>query len=209
MRRSFLCLASGGLLVATAIAAELVITAFNSNGELTWTNSFTNNATYRVEWAGSSAGPWQKFDALTNLTLLSATSNAVTVKVPMVYRVLWLDAPAHAGTYNFSEFYMDGSLVVTGRLSLSAQTHPLTGTWELRQPEGSTNYVGPQTGIGTLYGSLTGSNLFLQLGPGRGDEHISLSGDFVGNTCTGSWYACGIVCIRAGTFIAEKQSGPE
>ena len=76
-----------GVLAVTALAGELVITSFSPNGELTWTNS-VSNATYRVEWAGCATGPWTNFDALTKLTLLSATNNSVTVKVPMFYRVV-------------------------------------------------------------------------------------------------------------------------
>src|SRR6266508_627050 len=117
-----------GAFVGLVLADAAVITSLNRNGELTWTNS-VSNATYRVEWASSAEGPWNKFDVLTNLTLLSATSNVVTVKVPMFYRVAWLDAAAHAGTYNYSGYDAQGSLVVTGRLVLSAETNPLTGLW--------------------------------------------------------------------------------
>src|SRR5213594_934791 len=86
-----------GFLIVPALVAELIISSFNQNGELTWTNSAATNATYRVEWASSATGPWSSFDSLTNLTLLSATSNVVTVKVPMFYRVVWLDAPTATG----------------------------------------------------------------------------------------------------------------
>src|SRR5437867_6616879 len=116
-------------LAITGLAAELVISAFNGNGELTWTNSVSSNATYRVEWAGSATGPWNKFDALANLTLLSATSNVVTVKVPTFYRVVWVDAPPQAGIWNYSGFDPNGSLIVTGRLTISASTNPVTGSW--------------------------------------------------------------------------------
>src|SRR6266496_5627897 len=81
-----------GVLALTTVAAELVITSFNQYGELTWTNTTeiiptypnpeAGKASYRVEWASSASGPWNKFDSLTNLTLLSATTNSVTVKVP-------------------------------------------------------------------------------------------------------------------------------
>ena len=71
MKKSFL-FGLASVVVVTLSAAQVVITSFTANGELTWTNSLSN-ATYRVEWAGSATGPWTNFDALTNLTLLSAT----------------------------------------------------------------------------------------------------------------------------------------
>src|SRR5436309_15411903 len=99
MDKKVLLVLIGGC-VGLVLADDVVITSLNRNGELTWTNS-VSKATYRVEWASSAEGPWSKFDVLTNLTLLSATSNVVTVKVPMFYRVVWLDAAAHAGTYSY------------------------------------------------------------------------------------------------------------
>jgi hypothetical protein len=79
-------------LLTPAWAAELAITSLTSDGSLTWTNS-VSNATYRVEWAGTATGPWQRFDALTNLSSIAATNVVVTVQVPMYYRFAWLDAP--------------------------------------------------------------------------------------------------------------------
>ncbi len=56
MRKSLL-LGFGSLVAVAVLAAEVVISSLNPNGELTWTNS-VSNATYRVEWGGSSTGPW-------------------------------------------------------------------------------------------------------------------------------------------------------
>jgi hypothetical protein len=65
MKKSF-SLGLAVVLAVAAVAAELVITSFDHTGNLTWTNIFSN-AAYRVEWASSVTGPWNKFDALTNL----------------------------------------------------------------------------------------------------------------------------------------------
>jgi hypothetical protein len=100
-------------------AADLAITLFTSAGRLTWTNS-VSNATYRIEWAGTAEGPWQRFDALTHLTSIAAASTVVTVQVPMCDRVVWLDAPAHAGTYRYSGYEEGGGMIVAGNR---------TGSW--------------------------------------------------------------------------------
>jgi len=97
--------------VAVVACAQMVITSLEKNGNLTWTNS-VSNATYRVEWASSVTGPWQKFDALTNLSLLSATSPAVTVKVPMLYRVVWLDPPMPVGVWDYWGYDYHGGILV-------------------------------------------------------------------------------------------------
>src|ERR1051325_9316585 len=111
-----------------AWAGEIVITSFPGNGTLTWTNS-VSNATYRVEWAQSLTNQWQSFDALTNLNSISATSRVVTVEVPMVYRVVWTDAPEPAGEYLYNAFDASGALVVTGRLALVTITNTFIGAW--------------------------------------------------------------------------------
>ena len=194
----------GGLLAMPVLIAELIITPFNQNGGLTWTNSAATNAAYRVEWASSATGPWNRFDALTNLTLLSATNNVVTVKVPMFYRVVWLDAAAQAGAYNYSGYDTAGSLVVTGRLVLSAETNPLAGLWDFQRTGTSTNDIGPQIGNGNLEGSVTGSQIWINLNPGWADNNVFLAGNLVGNSFTGRWDYSAFSWRASGTFKADK-----
>ena len=189
--------------VGLVLADDLIITSFNRNGELTWTNSVAN-ATYRVEWASSAEGPWNKFDALTNLTLLSATTNVVTVKVPMFYRVVWLDAAAYAGTYNYAGYDSQGSLVVTGRLFMSAATNLLTGTWSLQRVGSSTADIGPQVGNGQLVGSGTGGQIWINLNPDWADNNVILGGNLMGNNFTGRWDYSGFTWRAGGTFKADK-----
>jgi len=192
-----------GLLTA-AWAADLAITSFTSDGSLTWTNS-VSTATYRVEWAGTAQGPWQRFDALTNLSSITATSNLVTVQVPMFYRVVWLDAPQHAGTYRYSGYEDGGGLVITGRITLSAQTNPVSGTWSLRQAGDAIGPIGPQVGEGQLRGILSGSQLGVDLNPGWADNNVGLNGRLTGNAWTGSWsYSTFGGAINGGPFTAEK-----
>ncbi len=193
-----------GLLAGSVVTAQLVITSFNHNGKLTWTNTVPN-ATYRVEWANSATGPWKHFDALTNLTLLSATSNVVSVKVPAFYRVVWMDPPPPdpVGDWQYSAYRTQGTLIVTGRLSIiTFQSNEVSGTW-------SFGYAGqPQphpVGEGQLDGSLSGFSLFLNLNPSGGnDDYFFLDGKMIGNRYEGLWTYCGSFCYPSGAFIAIK-----
>ena len=74
---------------ASVYAEELQITAFHSNGVLTWSNR-VSSAQYRVEWATTPSSLWH-----TNAPVfeISATSNVTSIDVPMYYRVVWVDAP--------------------------------------------------------------------------------------------------------------------
>jgi hypothetical protein len=177
--------------LATPLAAQVTITSFNQGGQLTWTNFFTN-ATYRVEWAGSPTRPWQPFDVLTNLTLLSATSNSVTVSVPTFYRVVWLNPPQPqpTGTWDYQAWDMLGTLVITGQLSLVLQTNQvdLTGTRDLGWTyNASSSDWYTQTGTGQVWGTLTGSELYVSLNPFNSDDNTYLHGYMFGGYASGSW----------------------
>ena len=45
--------AAAGLLATTAMGQEAVVTSFQGNGWLAWTNVVNTNALYRVEWAAA------------------------------------------------------------------------------------------------------------------------------------------------------------
>ena len=208
--RFFLLFAA--LLALTSLVAQVGITSFDRHGELTWTNA-VSNATYRVEWAGSAAGPWNTFDALTNLTLLSATINTVTATVPTFYRVVWTDAPPYAGTYEYRGYDEEGNLVVTGRLWLAGSTGSgrVTGWKELYRVGISTNPVGPQLGTGTLAGGFSDSSVRMDiiLNPEIYDNNVSLYGRLIGNTYKGSWEWVTVLSpLVRGTFTAVKLDAP-
>jgi len=205
------------LLAVTAIAAELVISSFNQNGELTWTNSFSSNATYRVEWAGSADGPWNKFDALTNLSLLPATNSTVTVKVPTFYRVVWLDPPPPEpqGTWDYGAYDFQGVLGVTGRLSFAFETNQfanITGTRNLQLTgNSSTNgYFLMQVGTGAVRGELAGYDFFLNLDPRTSDDYLILRGRMIGTFLSGIWarQSMGPGEEPMETFVAVKEASP-
>ncbi len=204
------------LTVAASGTAQLVITSFSQNGALTWTN-VVSNATYRVEWAGSPAGPWLSFDALTNLTSLSATNKSVAVTVPTCYRVVWLDPPPPEpeGVWDYRAWDYDGVLLVTGRFSLVFRTNLFENTKGTRDLQltgnRSTNgYYALQKGTGDISGRLTGFDFSLNLDPWTSDENIILRGRMFGAYVSGDWAFLGFGGgpEYLGAFVAVKAAPP-
>src|ERR1017187_1765128 len=75
------------LLLASSLAAfagDFRILSFSGNGQLTWTNAFTN-ALYSVEWAPMVTGPWT--DSWASLKGFAVGGPVSTAQVPMLYRV--------------------------------------------------------------------------------------------------------------------------
>ncbi len=113
---------------ATALGGGPKITSFDLVGRrLSWTNSVSNGV-YQVQSLAQS-GSWT---TLTNL-ISNSTSNSVTVVMPSsssaIYRIAWIDAPPAepVGTWEYTGFESDGSLSVTGLVTVTA-TNPLSGT---------------------------------------------------------------------------------
>ncbi|HVR34447.1 MAG TPA: hypothetical protein VMS21_01205, partial [Methylomirabilota bacterium] len=198
------------LVVSSVIAAELVITSFDRSGQLAWTNG-VSNATYRVEWAGSADGPWNTFDALTNLTALTAASNSVTVNVPTFYRVIWTDAPSYAGSYEYRGYDLEGTLAVTGKLSLWGTNGSIRGTRELYAVGDYTDDdLGPQLGVGSVTGGIGEPRMVLNLKPEWVDNNVFLHGWLLGNKYLGKWSWDGVrATLVQGSFTAVKQNAAE
>jgi hypothetical protein len=79
---------AGSIVLALAPSAGLaqppVITSFQSNGQLTWTNVTATNG-FAVQWAPAVTGPWSSsWDALASLI---TSGSQTTVPVPAFYRV--------------------------------------------------------------------------------------------------------------------------
>src|SRR6266496_4691543 len=99
-------LVAAAVLVGAVAPAQLRITSFTSNGELTWTNAAKVGG-YRLEWASSPNGSWNP--ATTNL----AQTNRVTVQVPLsnspaLYRVVWM-APDPIGVWDYRGYDSQGT----------------------------------------------------------------------------------------------------
>jgi len=218
--RKLLGVLIGGLTIIIAARAQMALTSLGRSGQLTWTNS-VSNVTYRVEWSGSLAGPWQRFDAQTNLSSLFATGTTVTVQVPLsnspaFYRAVWSDAPFFAGLYEFREYDLQDTLIATGRLWLAHQPEAFSirGTLDLHLAEAATNsfppdsLYGPQFGVGEVAGTFdTSQNISLGLPLNWWDNDVNFSGALVGNTYLGHWSWNGISStpMAEGTFIADRQ----
>lgn len=208
--KSILALLISGSLGSAGFGADLVITSLTANGQLTWTNT-TTNASYRVEWAPSLAGPWQQFHTLTNLDSITATNTTVSVTVPLFYRVVWTDAPPPqpVGHWDFNGYSFAGSLVVTGLISLtnSMSLTEASGTWVFGAVANGTNTWPLRCSGGDARGSTWRDfrcSMYLD-GCGFDEGVYGLEGTLVGNTFSGRWLDEGVVGSPIGTFIARRQ----
>jgi hypothetical protein len=205
MKTFFILFASSTLALA-GFGAELVITGLTRGGQLSWTNAAATNASYRIEWAGSATGPWHPFTDLTNLNSIGATQSAMSVTVPMFYRVVWTDPPAPhaAGVWDFSGYSYDGSLVATGMITLSNRFGPsvVWGNWAINPP---TNHLPCSEGeaAGSFYRDLRFSvNL---VGCGLSEGVYFLDGTLLGDIYSGTWGGEGIVLSPIGPFAATRR----
>ncbi len=198
-----------GLLAMAVSATDLTITSLDYQGQLTWTNT-VSNATYRVEWASSATGPWQRFDALTNLSMVQASNTTVTVTVPMFYRVVWTDPLPQPGRFAYQGFNPEGVLLVTGRLDLEWVTNVVSGTWAFDyvgpgSPETAGRNIGPQIGQGELEGNWDGSRFLINLNKGWADNNVFLDGVCDGTMFQGRWGWSTFGGERTnGTFVAHR-----
>ena len=197
------------LLAIAVSAADVTITSLDCHGQLTWTNT-VSNATYRVEWASSATGPWQQFEALTNLSRVQASNTTVTVTVPMFYRVVWTDAPPQPGRFVYQGFNPEGILLVTGQLHLEWVTNLVIGTWAFDyvgpgSPETAGREIGPQIGQGELEGYWDGSRFLINLNKGWADNNVFLDGVYDGTIFQGRWGWSTFGGERTnGTFVAHR-----
>jgi len=210
-----LCGLAVALLVTSAVVPQVVIESLDRNGNLTWTNS-VSNATYRVEWTSSPTGVWQDFNALTNLLSLHATSTVVTVQVPMLYRVVWTDAPPPdpAGQWRYSAYDLAGNtLYATGRISLWwtnvawMTNKTIWGNWEFENVGKVPVAVHP-FGHGQLGAwGYTGGDFLTLMTADAFDDNLYLYGSLSGNTYRGDWEWIGWGVLGRGKFAAEKIPG--
>lgn len=84
MNRSLMAIALMGL-VTSSQANDLVIESFSENGQIAWTDVYTNGH-YRVEWVPHISQQWRwTWD---NMLQVPATGGLINVDVPMFYRVV-------------------------------------------------------------------------------------------------------------------------
>ncbi len=114
-----------GFLVTISMGQGPLITSFQGNGQMSWTNALNSNALYRVEWAARAGGPWYRnFDNIGSLDGRSATG--FTVTVPMFYRVVMATNPPPVGMV-----WIDGGDVELGQTGIAEPVHTnlISGFW--------------------------------------------------------------------------------
>ncbi|GBD94074.1 hypothetical protein BMS3Abin05_01671 [bacterium BMS3Abin05] len=116
--------------------------------------------------------------------------------------------PVPAGAFQYAGYDSTGVVIVQGWLSLSFEdSTAITGKWQL-QKVGEATHIGPQTGTGTLAGSIRLGKIFLNLNPQIVDNNVAITGDFAKNRFSGKWQYIGFAgLLNWGPFTAEKRTG--
>ena len=102
-------------------------------------------------------------------------------------------------SYSYSGYNSKGVLVVLGSITLAVtDSQVVSGTWRL-ECIAQGEKVGPQTGSGTLKGSIQDSRVALNLNPGWADNNVFLSGTFDKDRFSGTW--------MWSTFVGSTSEG--
>jgi hypothetical protein len=118
--------------------------------------------------------------------------------------------PALAGTYDYVGYDSSGTPVVHGSVAVKMlDSVRISGTWNL-SPVGSPQNIGPQTGRGTISGTLEDDTLCtINLNPQWVDNNVLLQGTFRGESITGRWsFITYAGEANRGTFTARKLRLP-
>jgi hypothetical protein len=196
---------AGGIFVALAYAGALaqqpVITSFQGNGQLSWTNLTGTNG-FAVQWAPAVTGPWSSnWDALDSLI----TSNAqTTVSVPMFYRVAQGFSLASmrgtwilAGTSRGNGYFIDQDDGISRECSFFIPRAP-AGFFTVDVSGRVTNTFLFSGGGGiTLPGTFASANL-ITLDPPYASAVLSRLDD--ASRCAGNW---------TGTLVSTNATSPD
>lgn len=216
-------LVAGVLLAGPTALSQLRITSFNAGGELTWTNS-TYRGFYNVESSAFPHGPWSFLSTVADLD--GTLTNRVAFQVPVsnlsgFYRVAWVP-PDPIGTWDYRGYDNDGSLVVTGQLSIASMNllssnppvvgYGVQGSRNLNYNGSLTNapwWLGPQVGTfgtGSFSGTLEfhAARLRLLWPTNYIDFNVELFGTIGPNSYTGTWVYAGWAVWGAGPFSAVR-----
>jgi hypothetical protein len=95
--------------------------------------------------------------------------------------------PGPPTSYSYNGYNAKGLMVVVGSMTLAiTDGSAVSGTWRL-ESTAQGEKLGPQTGSGTLAGSIQGSTVTINLNPGWADNNVFLSGSLDGDRFTGTW----------------------
>jgi hypothetical protein len=109
-------------------------------------------------------------------------------------------------SYIYRGYNSKDILVVTGSMTLALiDSISISGTWMLECIVPGEK-VGPQTGSGTLRGSLQGGRIMVDLNPGWADNNVFLSGSFDKDRISGTWmWSTFVGPTSKGKFEAVKN----
>jgi hypothetical protein len=109
-------------------------------------------------------------------------------------------------SYSYKGYNSKGVLVVIGSMTLAVtDSRTVSGTWKLDCIALGEN-VGPQTGNGTLAGSVQDARVMVNLNPGWADNNVFLSGSFDNDRFVGTWmWSTYIGPTSQGTFEALRS----
>jgi hypothetical protein len=222
MSAKALFVAAATLLVGATAQGQFRITSLNSNGTLVWTNS-VRRAAYTVEEAKSPTGPWTPIASVVDS--VSVTNNDIIAQIPLTnslgYFRVSRTAPSPTGAWDYQAHDNQGTLVITGQLTIASSTllstndpnnpvYSVQGAWNFEYagpPTNQLSYLGPQIGTGLFGGTLNAgfASLVLSWPPDTADNNIQLARDLWANTYTGRWTYVTQLPIASGTFIATKN----
>jgi len=171
-RTWMIVLAIAGFLVTTSMGQGPVITSFQGDGQLSWTNALNSNSLYRVEWAAQVGGPWYRnFDNIGSLDGHSATG--FTVSVPMFYRVVMATNQPPVGMV-----WIDGGDVELGQVGIAEPVHTnfISGFWM-----DATEVTKAQWDDVAIWAATNGYDITVVGGLGRTNNHP---------VQTVTWYEC-------------------
>jgi hypothetical protein len=102
-------------------------------------------------------------------------------------------------SYSYKAYNSKGSLVVAGTITLAVTDGgTMSGRWTL-ECVAPGEKVGPQTGTGTLSGTIQGTTVTINLNPGWVDNNVFLSGSLDKDRLSGTW--------MWSTFVGSTSQG--
>jgi hypothetical protein len=107
------------------------------------------------------------------------------------------------GVYLYKASDPDTRVVVTGALTIAIDDKgAVSGEWAFEKI-GSFEETGPQTGTGTLGGSIHNNEMLINLNPGWADNNVLLSGRWERGAWRGTWsWVTFVGPTSGGTFEA-------
>jgi hypothetical protein len=144
----------------------------------------------------TSARSWSAMTTVWNLLLLLVAAGPGGCTLPA--------NPVSDSAYRYTSYDTAGTLVVRGRFTMDIVDSSISGEWHFAAV-GNAQNIGPQTGDGTLAGSIHGTTLLIELNPQYRDNNVELSGSLHENRLSGIWTWISFVGItNRGAFEAVK-----